>query len=77
MTGIIFVLIHIIGAALAIIIHLCDGTFENAAKYGDGIRFSRPTDVIFLDLFLWEIEFLLFVMTWIESLINNLFTWRN
>ena len=73
MTGIVFVLIHIIGAALATIIHLCDGTFENAAKYGDGFRFSRPADVIFFDLFLWEIEFVLFVMVCVESSINNLF----
>lgn len=46
--------IHLIGAIGMLIKHYKDGTFEWAAEHGDGIRFARPSDVVFEDLFLWE-----------------------
>ena len=44
----IVVLIHIIGVIVTMIIHYKNGTFEYAAKHGDGIRFANPSDVIFV-----------------------------
>lgn len=69
----IVVLVHIIGAVVTMFIHYKDGTFEWATKYGDGIRFADPSDVIFQDLFLWEINLMIFIMFSIEALINNIF----
>ena len=66
-------LIHIIGAIVTIIIHYKNGTFEYAAKHGDGIRFANPSDVIFQDLFLWEFNFLIFVFFSIDGFINYIF----
>lgn len=74
MKALIIILIHITGAMLAIILHYKDGTFAWASKNGDGIRFSTPCDIIFDDVFLWEIEFILFVIMKIEMLINNFFS---
>lgn len=69
----IVVLVHIIGAIVTMFIHYKDGTFEWATKHGDGIRFANPSDVIFQDLFLWEINLMIFIMFSIEALINNIF----
>ena len=66
-------LIHIIGAIVTIIIHYKNGTFEYAAKHGDGIRFANPSDVIFQDLFLWEFNLLIFVFFSIDGFINYIF----
>ena len=66
-------LIHIIGAIVTIIIHYKNGTFEYAAKHGDGIRFANPSDVIFQDLFLWEFNLLIFVFFSIDDFINYIF----
>lgn len=73
MKVLIIILIHISGAILAIIFHYKDGTFEWASKNGDGIRFSTPCDIVFDDVFLWEIEFLLFIIEQVEMKINNFF----
>ena len=67
------ILMHIIGAIITMIVHYKDGVFECAAKYGDGIRFAKPSDVIAQDLILWEIDFLLFILFSIETFINNAF----
>ena len=45
---VLFVIVHIIGAIITIIIHCKNGTMEAAIKYGDGIRLARPSDVIFM-----------------------------
>ena len=69
----IVVLIHIIGAIVTMIIHYKNGTFEYAAKHGDGIRFANPSDIIFQDLFLWEFNLLIFVFFSIDGFINYIF----
>lgn len=65
--------IHTIGAIIAMIIHHKNKTFEYASKHGDGIRFAKPSDIIFLDCFVWEILLLLFIMDSIETKMNNNF----
>lgn len=67
-----FILIHIIGAIITMIIDFNDGTFEYASKYGDGIRFARSSDIVYADLILWELQFILFILDFIENLINNI-----
>ena len=71
----IFILIitHIIGAIFAMLIHYKDGTFKRASEYGDGFRHAKPSDVLFMDCVVWEVELLLFVMELIEKMINNFF----
>lgn len=70
---IIGLIIHIIGSIVAIVIHCKDGTFEWAVKNGDGIYRATPADVVFQDLFLWEVFLLVFVMVSIDDFINELF----
>ena len=65
--------IHIIGAIIAIVIHCKDGTMEYALKYGDGFRFAKPSDVIFQDCLLWEIQLVIHIITFVEDYINNKF----
>lgn len=69
-----FILIHIIGVVVTIFIHFYNGTFKYSSKHGDGIRFARPFDVIWFDLFLWELQFLIFILESIENFTNNIFT---
>lgn len=66
--------IHIIGAIITIIIHCRDGTIEHASKYGDGFRFAKPSDVIFQDCLLWEIQLVIHTITFVEDYINNQFS---
>lgn len=70
---IMIVLIHIIGAIVAIIIHHKNGTLEYSFHHGDGIRSARPSDVIFHDIFLWEIHLLILIFDTIETQINEAF----
>lgn len=65
--------IHLIGGIIAILIHYKNGTMEYASKYGDGIRFAKPSGVIAIDLILWEISLLLWFMDFIADTINNHF----
>lgn len=67
-----FILIHIIGAIITIFIHFKNGIFEYAAKYGDGIRFANPFDVAYMDLILWEIQFVVFIFEFFEISFNNI-----
>ena len=69
----ILIIIHIIGAIFAMLIHYKDGTFERALEHGDGFRHAKPSDVLFMDCVVWEVELLLFVMELIEKMINNFF----
>lgn len=66
--------VHIIGAAIAIYIHYRDGTMEQASKYGDGIRCEKPSDVIFQDCLLWEVQLLIYIMVFIKDSINSKFS---
>lgn len=66
--------IHIIGAIITIIIHCRDGTIEHASKYGDGFRFAKPSDVIFQDCLLWEIQLVIHTIIFVEDYINSKFS---
>ena len=66
--------VHIIGAAIAIYIHCRDGTMEQASKYGDGIRWAKPSDVIFQDCLLWGVQLIIYMMGFIEDSINSQFS---
>lgn len=62
---------HMIGAIMTLIIFYENGIFKEAAERGDGIRFARPSDVIFYAVVLWEFLFLIYLITLIEEVINN------
>lgn len=66
--------IHIIGAIIAIVVHCKDGTIEYASKYGDGFRFAKPSDIIFQDCLLWEIQLIIHMITFVEDYINSKFS---
>lgn len=68
------IIIHIIGVIIAIVIHCRDGTMGHASKYGDGFRFAKPSDVIFQDCLLWEIQLVIHTITFVEDYINNQFS---
>lgn len=75
------IIVHIIGAIIAIVIHCRDGTMEHASKYGDGFRFAKPSDVIFQDCLLWEIQLVIHTIVFVEDYINSQFSkhfhWTN
>lgn len=68
------IIIHIIGAIIAIVIHCRDRTMEHASKYGDGFRFAKPSDVILTDCLLWEISLVIYIICFIEEHIDNYFS---
>lgn len=65
-------IIHIIGTIINLIIFDKCGVFKQAAEYGDGIRYAKPTDVVF-SAFVWEVYLLLYIIFGIEHFINNFF----
>lgn len=70
------IIIHIIGAIITIVVHCRDGTMEYASKYGDGFRFAKPSDVIFQDCLLWEIQLVVNTLIFMEDYINSQFSKR-
>jgi hypothetical protein len=70
---VLFVIVHIIGAIITIIIHCKNGTMEAAIKYGDGIRLARPSDVIFIDCASWEVLWLMKAVDNVDYYINRKF----
>ena len=66
--------IHIIGAIITIVVHCRDGTMKYSSKYGDGFRFAKPSDVIFQDCLLWEIQLVIHMITFVEDCINSQFS---
>ena len=66
--------IHIIGAIITIVVHCRDGTMKYSSKYGDGFRFAKPSDVIFQDCLLWEIQLVIHTITLVEDCINSQFS---
>ena len=44
------------------------------SKYGDGFRFAKPSDVIFQDCLLWEIQLVIHTITFVEDYINSQFS---
>lgn len=70
---VLFVMVHIIGAIITIIIHCKNGTMEAASKYGDGIRLAKPSDVIFIDCASWEVLLLMKAVDNVDYYINRKF----
>ena len=70
---IIFFIMHLIGALVAIKIHYKNGTLEWASKHGDGVRFSTPADVITNDCICWEVYLLMKIIDFIADCINIFF----
>lgn len=70
------IIIHIIGAVIAMIIDYKNGIFEWASEQGDGIRNPKPSDIVFLNCVAWEIELLLFIMELVGKTINSFFNNR-
>lgn len=64
---------HFIGTIITLIIFCKNREFEAAAKYGDGIRWAAPSDVVFYALVLWEFLLFLFVIGLIENVIDEFF----
>lgn len=64
---------HLMGVTVSVIWDFKNGNFEYASKYGDGIDIATPADILFEDLFLWEIEFVIFLLEAIGMIINNFF----
>ena len=62
MKALIVIGIHVIGAIITLIIFYKNGEFERAAKYGDGIRFALPSEVVYHALVMWELHFLLYII---------------
>lgn len=67
--------IHIIGAIITVVLHYRDGTMKIAKKYGDGIKIKKFSDIVFQDVFLWEILLLVFLMDNGNRLINDHVKW--
>lgn len=70
------IVIHIIGAVITMFIHYKDGIFEQAAKYGDGIRYAKPSDVIVQDLIIWEFLLMFSTLNYAGSQIDEYFDER-
>lgn len=68
---IIFFVLHIIGFIATIAFHQRNGTIKFASKYGEGIRFAKPSDVIFVDLIIWEFLVLVAMFDFIGNYINR------
>ena len=68
------IIIHIIGAIITIVVHCRDGTMKYSSKYGDGFRFAKPSDVIFQDCLLWEIQLVIHTIVFVEDYINSQFS---
>ena len=68
--------IHIIGAITTLIVHYKNGTFKFAVENGDGIRYARPSDVLFMDCVVWEMLLLVDLLTIIDNIIYDFFERR-
>ena len=68
--------IHIIGAITTLIVHYKNGTFKFAVENGDGIRYARPSDVLFMDCVVWEMLLLVDLLTIIDNTIYDFFERR-
>ena len=68
------IIVHIIGVIITIVIHCRDGTMEYASKYGDGFRFAKPSDVMFQDCLLCEVQLVIHTIVFVEDYINSKFS---
>ena len=66
----IILIVHFISGISLYIYFVKTGAMEKAAKYGDGIWFSKPADLIFYCVFVsefyWLMTFFIFVETSID-----------
>ena len=69
----IILLLHFISGISLYIYFVKTGEMEKAAKYGDGIWFAKPTDLIFRCIFVSEFYWLMALFTFIENSINSYF----
>lgn len=70
---IILLVIHILGSIAHLIRNCKNGNMEYAAKYGDGIRFEQPCDIVFESFAFWEFMIFAECMDDIGNVINNCF----
>ena len=73
MSVFIILMLHFISGISLYIYFIKIGAMEEAAKYGDGIWFAKPTDLIFYCIFFNECYWLLTLFTFIENSINGYF----
>lgn len=66
-------IVHIIGAAIMIIISCKNGTMEYASKHENEDRWANPSDIIFYYSIMWEFLLLLQIVDEIGSKINTFF----
>ena len=69
----IIILLHFISGISLYIYFDKTGAIEEAAKYGDGIWFAKPTDLIFRCIFVSEFYWLIALFTFIENSVNSYF----
>ena len=69
----IILMLHFISGVSLYIYFVKIGAMEEAAKYGDGIWFSKPADLIFYCVFVSEFYWLITLITFIENSINSHF----
>ena len=73
MYGLIFLLLHLIGAIITLIIFCKNGTMKDAALNGDGFETSTPSDIVFMAFVVWEIMFVFYTRVSIVEAIDNYF----
>ena len=69
----IILMVHFISGISLYIYFVKTGVMEKAAKYGDGIWFSKPADLIFYCVFVSEFYWLISLITFIETSIDIYF----
>ena len=66
-------MLHFISGISLYIYFIKTGAMKEAAKYGDGIWFSTPADLIFYCVFVSEFYWLMLLFIWIETSIDIYF----
>lgn len=66
----VFLIIHIVCGIILIVILCLTGYMENALKFGDGIRFAKPSDIVLDCMCFWEVLVLFKIFSMLEDLIN-------
>ena len=73
MSVFIILTLHFISGISLYIYFVKTDAMEEAVKYGDGIWFAKPTDLIFYCIFFSEFYWLLTYSIFIENSINSYF----
>ena len=66
-------IVHIIGAAIMIIINCKNGTMEYASEHENEDRWANPSVIIFYYSIMWEFLLLLQIVDEISNKINTIF----